>query len=388
MSYKGGEIHEMTNELPDKKIPKGVGRVASRKRVTMHDIARAAGCSQPTVSFVLNNNDTAKISDTTKARVHDAARQLGYVSPARPLPSATRTAETGQASYIDGPIAFVADNLATSPESVNAFDGVLQAVKATGNIVMLAETQNDPVLEPKTLQHFLDQRVAAIIYACVFTRKVQVPELLKETATPVFLLNCYSDDLSRPAVIPSEIAGGHAATNALIAAGHTRIGTITGEPFMECAENRLIGYRNALASADIPFVSELVVEGDWLPSAGYSGTQALMALPKPPTAIFCQNDRMAVGCYEALKELNLSIPEDISVIGYDDDELARHLSPPLTSMNLPDRALGRWVVDQLFHGPVGLTRHPLTKLECELVERDSITTCAQAKTKRSSRKMR
>jgi len=376
----------MTTELPDKNKPKGVGRVASRKRVTMHDIARAAGCSQPTVSFVLNGNNTAKISDATKVRVLDAARKLGYVSPARPMVSGPPTAQSGQASYIDGPIAFVADNLATSPESVNAFDGVLEAVKATGNIVMLAETQNDPVLEPKTLQHFLDQRVAAIIYACVFTRKVQIPELLKDTETPVFLLNCYSDDLSRPSVIPSEIAGGHAATNALIAAGHFRIGIITGEPFMECAEHRLLGYRNALACADLPFAPELVVEGDWLPSAGYSGTRTLMALPKPPTAIFCQNDRMAVGCYEALKELDLSIPDDISVIGYDDDELARHLSPPLTSMNLPDRALGRWVVDQLFHGPVGPSRHPLTKLECELVERESIATRTPIRAKRSSRK--
>jgi len=376
----------MPNELPEKNNPKGVGRIASRKRVTMHDIARAAGCSQPTVSFVLNNNDTVKISNSTRSRVQEAAKQLGYVSPARPQPSAAQTAADEHAIYIDGPIAFVADNLATSPESVNAFDGVLQAVKATGNIVMLAETQNDPVLEPKTLQHFLDQRVAAIIYACVFTRKVQIPELLRKTQTPVFLLNCYSDDLSRPAVIPSEIAGGHAATNALIAAGHSRIGTITGEPFMECAEHRLLGYRNALASADLPFIPELVVEGDWLPNTGYSGTQKLMALPKPPTAIFCQNDRMAVGCYEALKELRLAIPHDISVIGYDDDELARHLSPPLTSMNLPDRALGRWVVEQLFHGPVGLTRHPLTKLECELVERDSIAIHTNDRKKRSAEK--
>lgn len=139
------------------------------------------------------------------------------------------------------------------------------------------------------------------------------------------------------------------------------------------AHDRLQGYRNALASADLPYADELVIEGNWLPSSGYDATKALMALPDPPTAIFCQNDRMAVGCYEALKELGLSIPEDVSVIGYDDDELARHLSPPLTSMNLAARSLGRWVVEHLFHGPnSGNERHQLTKLECELVERDSI----------------
>ena len=336
----------------------------------MHDIARAAGCSQATVSIVFNNNDSVKISEQTRERVLAAAQELGYRRPAKP----TADSASGKSTkFIGGPIAFVVDNLATSPESVNAFDGVMQAVKSTGNLVMLAETQNDPVLEPKTLQYFLDQNVAAIIYCCVFTRRVEIPEVLQNAETPVYLLNCYSDDLRFPAVIPSDIAGGHTATNSLINAGHKRIATITGEPFMECASGRTVGYRNALASADLPFCEELVVEGNWLPSSGYDATQKLMALPSPPTAIFCQNDRMAIGCYEALKEMGKSIPGDVSIIGYDDDEIARHLSPPLTSMNLASRAMGRWVVEQLFHGPTGENRrHPLTKLECELVERDSI----------------
>lgn len=351
------------------KTHKGVGKIKRRERVTMHDIARVAGCSQPTVSFVLNGNEGAKISEATKTRVREAARELGYS-----MSSKSSTIRTGiSAPYIDGPIAMIVDNLATSPESVHAYDGIMEAVKSTGNLVLLAETGNDPELEPKTIQYLLDQGVAAIVYACVFTRLIQIPELLKTTDIPVFLLNCYSDDLSIPAVIPSEIAGGHTATNALIKAGHKRIGLITGELFMDGGKYRLQGYRNALASADIPYDDDLIIEGNWLPSTGYEATRALMAIPNPPTAIFCQNDRMAVGCYEALKELGLSVPEDISVIGYDDDELARHLSPPLTSMNLASRSLGRWVVEQLFHGPVsGNGRHPITKLECELVERDSI----------------
>lgn len=361
----------MNKSVKDKPKPRGVGKVAGRQRVTMLDIARAAGCSQPTVSVVLNGTEAVKISDATKARVLDAATQLGYKIPTRSGPASAL--QGNELPYIDGPIAFIVDNLAGSPECVNSFDGVMQAVKATGNIVMLAETKNDPVQEPKIIQHFLDQQVAAVIYACVFTREVQVPEVLRQTHTPVFLLNCYTNDLSFPSVIPSEIAGGHTATLELIKAGHKRIGTITGEPFMECAIGRMRGYRNALAAADLPYSDELTVEGNWLPSSGYAGTLKLMELALPPTAIFCQNDRMAVGCYEALKEMRLSIPDDISVIGYDDDEIARHVSPPLTTVNLADRAMGRWVVEQIFHGPLGQTRHPLTKLECELVERESIT---------------
>lgn len=348
--------------------PKGVGRVAGRQRVTMQDIARAAGCSQPTVSLVLNGNDSVKISEATKERVIEAARDLGYQPVERRGKDINR-----ETPYLDGPIAFIIDNLASSPEGVHAYEGVVQAVRATGNIVLLAETGNDPELEPKVIQHFIDQNVTAIIYACVFTRGITLPQALQQTHVPVYLLNCYSDDLTFPAVIPAEIAGGHTATNELIKAGHRRIGTITGEMFMEAAVDRLAGYRNALATADLPYDEALVVEGNWLPSSGHDATLQLMALKNPPTAIFCQNDRMAIGCYEALKDLGLSVPEHVSVIGYDDDEVASHLSPPLTSMNLADRRLGRWVIEHLFHSPTqDSRRHPIMKLESELVERESI----------------
>ncbi len=358
----------MDKPLNDKPRPQGVGKVSGRQRVTMHDIARAANCSQPTVSYVLNGNNALKISDTTKQRVWEVAEQLGY----KAQPRASDKSSRKQATFDDGTIGFLVDTLASSPECVNAFDGIMQAVRTTGNIVLLAETQNDPVQEPKIIQHLLDQNVSAIVYACVFTREVQIPELLKNTDTPVFLLNCYTEDLSFPAVIPGEIAGGHTATNTLINAGHRRIGTITGEVFMHGASGRLAGYRNALASADLPFAEELVVNGNWLPSSGYSCTRQLMALASPPTAIFCQNDRMAVGCYEALKEMGLAIPRDVSVIGYDDDEIARHITPPLTTMNLASRAMGRWVIEQLFHESKTRSKHRLAKLECELIERESV----------------
>jgi LacI family transcriptional regulator len=173
--------------------------------------------------------------------------------------------------------------------------------------------------------------------------------------------------------VPGEVAGGHRATEALIDAGHQRIAIITGELWMDAARDRLKGYRQALATADIPYDPALVREGNWQPSAGHEQTNALMDLPRPPTAIFCSNDRMAVGCYEALKERRLSIPGDVSVIGYDDEEVARHLSPQLTTLVLPHREMGRWAVER------GLAlvanrreKYPITKLECPLIERSSI----------------
>jgi LacI family transcriptional regulator len=127
-----------------------------------------------------------------------------------------------------------------------------------------------------------------------------------------------------------------------------------------------------LATADIPFDGELVIEGDWSASAGYTATMELLKLKERPTAIFCQNDRTAIGCYEALKEAGLSIPGDMSVIGYDDEEISRHLHPQLTTSILPHRAMGQWCIEQLdqLANSKG-KRHPITKLECPLVERQS-----------------
>ena len=344
----------------------GVGRIRGRRRVTMTDVARAAGCSQSTVSFVLNNNIAVQISEATRQRVKRVAEDLGYEG----VPALARGETNSTAVEI---IAFVVDSLSTSWEAPAALAGVRQAACSAGALVLAAETQNDPRIEPKTLSLLIEQEVKAIIYACVHTREVVLPDALNATDIPVYLLNCHTKDNARPAVVPSEIAGGQRATNVLIDAGHTRIATITGEPYMAATGDRLTGYRRALATVDIPFDPSLVVEGDWSASAGFNGTMKLLELDRAPTAIFCQNDRMAIGCYEALKESGYTIPGDMSVVGYDDEEISRHLFPPLTTLILPHRAMGFWVVEQHVHPPARQSSSfVVTKLECELVERNSV----------------
>lgn len=334
----------------------------------MTDVARAAGCSQATVSFVLNRTAGMKLSQQTRDRVIEAARTLGYVMPSFPQ----RSANAARLPLLDGVIGFAVDQLATSPEAVVAIEGARQASWNAGNILMVAQTLCDPEMEPKTLRALSAQGMSALIYMTIFTREIALPTYLAELEIPVVLLNCYTADHTLPAIVPSEIAGGQSSTRHLIDHGHRRIATITGEPWMEAAQDRLKGYRRALATADISFDSDLVVEGDWSASAGYAATVRLLALPDRPTAIFCQNDRTAIGCYEALKEAGLSIPQDMSVIGYDDEEIARHMHPPLTTSVLPHRAMGTWAIEQL-DAPISETgRYPIMKLECPLVERASV----------------
>jgi LacI family transcriptional regulator len=344
------------------------GKSASR-RVTMTDIAKAAGCSQATVSFVLNNTPGIKLSAQTRQRVAEAARALGYRLPAPTRVMPRRSPVT----MLDGVIGFMVDQLATSPEAVVAIEGARQASWNAGNVVLVAQTMNDPVMEPRAMEALKAQHISGLIYMTIFTREIVAPEFLHALDMPVVLLNCYTADYAFPAVVPSEIAGGQSATQHLIDHGHRRIATITGEPWMQAAQDRLEGYRRALATADIPFDADLVIEGDWSASAGYAATVRLLQLEPRPTAIFCQNDRTAIGCYEALKEAGLHIPEDISVVGYDDEEIARHLFPPLTTLILPHQAMGQWAIEQLeTPSHRGNGRHPVTKLECPLVERGSV----------------
>lgn len=340
------------------------GKRGGGRRVTMIDVAREAGCSQATVSFVLNQAPGIKLSAETKQRVFESARRLGYAVPSVPAPAL--------AAVRGRRIGFIADQLATSPEAMVAIEGLTQAARPGGDVVLVAQTHNDEELEAELIRTFVEQRVSALVYMTISTREVTLPPQLLGLEMPVFLLNCYTSSQSYPAVVPSEIAGGQRATRHLIENGHRRIATITGEIWMEAAQDRLKGYRRALATADIPFEPTLVVEGDWSASSGYAATRQLLALPQPPTAIFCQNDRTAIGCYEALKEAGYDIPTDMAVVGYDDEEISRHLHPRLTTSILPHRAMGQWIVEQLSEFVPGQSRYPLVKLECPLVERDSV----------------
>jgi LacI family transcriptional regulator len=353
-----------TNGAPGSAPVDDAKRARLNKRVTMTDVAQHAGVSQSTVSVVLNGTTGIKISKATRRRVTDAVQALGYRHQ-KSLP---------RRGTLIRHIAMIFDQIATSPEPVVSIEGAREEAWKTGHVVGAYQTYNDPEMESRTVDLVLRNRVDTVIYGTVMTRQVEVPEILYTAGVPVVLLNCFTHDRRFPSVVPGEVLGGHGATQVPLDAGHRRIAHITGEMWMDAARDRLRGYREALAQADIPYAAELVREGNWLTSSGYEQTRELMALPEPPTAIFCANDRMAVGCYEAIKEAGLRIPHDISVVGYDDEEVARHLSPQLTSVVLPHHAMGRWAVERALsqHDWEPGRKYPVVKLECPLVERDSV----------------
>ncbi len=343
---------------------------STQRRPTMTDIAKLTGVSQSTVSLVLNNASGAKFSDTTRDKVLRAAQELGYRMTQREPVTALES--QGERNLI----VYLADEISTSPHPVVSIDGARDAAFANGRMLAVYSTHGNAEIEARVLDATLgNPNVLGVIYATVYTRRVTLPAALARV--PTVLLNCYTSDASVSSVVPAEVAGGHTATDHLLAAGHKRIGYINGEPWQDAARDRLKGYRTALATADLPFAQELVREGDWSPGTGFEQTLSLMREPNPPTAIFCANDLMALGAIEALKQLGLRVPDDVSVLGYDDQEIARHTHPPLSTVVLPNYELGRWAVETLLQeeenraagAPV---RRRTVKLDGPLIERGSV----------------
>jgi LacI family transcriptional regulator len=337
-------------------------RSTPARRATMVDVANETRVSQTTVSLVLNHADGARLSSETRERVLKAAARLGY----QPVRRGGAPGFSAAAS-----IGFICDEISTDPWTAIGLDGAREKAWERGLTVMVMATRGDAEMESAALAQLTAQPLLGLVYATINTRLIDAPAALSRL--PTVLLNCHAADGALPSVVPGEVAGGHAATDVLIRAGHRRIGYINGEASMEASRHRLRGYRQALATADLPFDPDLVREGNWQPLSGYEATRELMRLVRPPSAIFCANDLMAVGCYEALHELGLKIPEDVAVMGYDDREIAQHLHPLLTTVLLPHFEMGSIAAEILLDAASGSASRPRQiKVECPIVMRKSV----------------
>ena len=324
----------------------------------MKDVAMRAGVSQSTVSFVLNGMDDMRISGDTRKRVLDAVNALGY----RP-----RAAGRPPKSVGVSVIGVMFDEIATSPFAAISIDGVQEEAWKEDVIAEIVMTGGDPQYEASVLKKWAQDRVQGVIYGSILTREATPPNGLANHRA--VLLNCYDPEARFSSVVPAERRGGEAATEALIAAGHRRIAFISGEPWMEASDQRMEGYERALRAAKLPVDPSLIVEGNFLPSGGREATLKLMAGQTRPDAIFCANDLMAIGCYEALKELGEKIGVTIAVMGYDDQEVAQHLSPALSTVLLPHREMGQWCARQLLSKVIAEKRQH--RLDCPVIARAS-----------------
>lgn len=333
--------------------------------VTLKDVAARTGVSIKTVSNVINGRN-ARVSAETRERILAAIEELRY------RPNATAKGLRTNRSHSIG---FITDEVATTPFGVGQIiKGAQDLAWSQQKILLIVNTGRDKDILEAAVEMMLERRVEAIIYAAMYHRVVQVPANIREV--PTVLLNCFCSDRSLPSVVPDEVTGGREATEALLRKGHRRIGFINVGRVIPAATGRMEGYKQALAAYDVPFDATLVRSGNSNADSGYRHTLDLMRLPEPPTALFCGTDRMAMGAYDALRELGCAIPRDVAVRGFDDQEvIAGYLRPGLSTSALPHYEMGQWAVEYVLRhhrrGHEGEAAPLQHTMHCPLVERDS-----------------
>lgn len=314
-----------------------------RKRVTLAQVAKEAGVAVSTASLVLGGRGAeVRISTAAQARVRTAAEQLGY----RP-----NAVSVGLRKGRTSTLGFVSDSVASSRLAGEMIKGAIEAARDRGFMVFVGETGGNTTLERQLLEAMVDRQVDGVILASMLTHGRHLPEVLDHTAT--VLLNISADDSPYPVIVPDEHQGGRDAATALINAGHTDIHLIGAGPgpddvhtISSAARMRLAGILEVLAEHDLAPASGRSIN-QWLPPEGYTGVEAILARGSKPGAIVCFNDRLAMGAYQALQDHGLSIPQDVSVVSFDNASIAGWLRPGLTTVALPHRTMGKRAADVL-----------------------------------------
>lgn len=334
-----------------------------QKTVGIRDVAREAGVSVTTVSHILNNKESARASDETRERVRATAARLGY-GPNRMARSLRM-----QRSEMIG---LLSEDIATTPHAGRIILGAQDAARAEGLTIVLINTTESRSDTDRDIDALLRQQVDGILYATMYHRALELPEQLSQIPTVLIDLEDLSGRLT--GVVPDEVGGARNAVQELVDHGHRRIGFVTNIEDVPATRGRLAGYRETLEAAGIAFDESLVVAKPSETPGGYEAALEILSAENRPTALFCYNDRMAMGAYRAAAELGLRIPADLSVVGFDNQEIvADGLFPSLTTVALPHYEMGQWAMNHLI-GILNDSENPAESavLPCPLVRRESV----------------
>ena len=335
---------------------------SSSPRTTLAEVASSAGVSVATVSKVVNGR--RDVSKTTRARVQELLDQNGYRPRGlrRALPTSRASIELG----------FEGDLHAYSAEIIQ---GVVDAAALSGTPVLITRQPADaPVVEPPAqwAQDLADRGIGAFIAVTSVMSADQIAALARSGVHLVVIDPIELPNVDVTSVGSTNFAGGLSATQHLLDLGHRRIAFLGGHPLAACNEARMHGYRAALERIGAPVHPEYVRSSHFMYVNGVEGGAALLDLPVPPTAIFAASDEIAVGVMEAARARGLRIPDDLSIVGFDDTQLARMSSPPLTTVRQPLTEMARVAVLtalRLIAGEVIESHH--VELATELVLRGS-----------------
>lgn len=312
----------------------------SGSRITSRDVAKLAGVSRTTVSFVLNNVTDVQISDETRQRVLAAAQQLGYEPDAAAQALASRRSQSIGLVIVRSPYQISTDAFLTQ-----MLNGLVAAVQAN-RLRMLVDIVEQEHQARAYLNLVRANRIDGLILAGPRVDDVALQDLVEEHFPTVLIGEL--PGISFPSVDVDNRAAARQAVAHLLSLGYSRIGCITNAPRMYGAPvERLRGYQDALEAAGLPYDEALVGYGDFDPASGYRQMKHLLDLDPPLRAVFVASDVVALGAMSAIHECGLRIPQDVAVVGYDDIPLDPYLHPPLTSVHLPAFDLGYQCVEML-----------------------------------------
>jgi LacI family transcriptional regulator len=314
----------------------------SPSRTIITDVAAALGISIATVSRALN--DRPQVADKTRERVLAYAQEMGYVSNRH-----ARALVSGQPAYVGFAVPQV-----RSQYFMRILEGAAHAADDFGAHLVVCPTDYRSDREVSLLDRLLSGGAAGALLVLPAESTSELARLRQRQYPFVVIDPTVPLEASIPVVSVANISGGKAVTEHLIACGHRRIGIITGPRHWCASVDRLAGYHAALAAAGILFDPQLVGEstfesdGGFTIAGGRAATHALLDLAAPPTAIFALNDEIALGVIRAVHERGLKVPDDISVVGFDNADFASLVTPTLTTVNQPAQDLGRIGVSMLF----------------------------------------
>ena len=311
---------------------------AMTRKATALDVAHRAGVSRSAVSLVLNGRGDGNVAKAAQERIMAAAAELDYT------PNAIARSLRDQRSRVIG---VVSDQAVTSPFDGAIIAGADAVARSHGFVTLATDTEQDAVRDLDAVRTLLDRQVDGLIYVTVGLHELHVPPGL--LAVPSTLANCYASPDSPagsdalPSIQPDEVRGGTDAARHLIGLGHRRIAFLGGEYSSPAVALREAGFRAAMAEAGIAVREDWVLEAGFDIAPAFDAAVALLDAPEAerPTAILAGNDRAAVGMVLAAARLGLAIPEDVSVMGYDDEQrIADLMVPALSTVALPLREIG------------------------------------------------
>jgi len=336
------------------------------KPLRLKDVAEVAGVSLTTASVVLNDTPNSGIPARTRDRVLGAARRLGYVPDVGAQSLRTRRSRT---------LGFIADKIASGPFAGQMITGAQAVAWKAGYVLLVVDTEDVEELAESAARVLLGRRVEGVILGSEYHRAVDVPVSLR-SHNPA-LADCFSRSGDYWAVVPDEVGGGYEATRRLLERERTPVGFVNLSRKIPASAGRLKGYKAALREVGVAYDRTLVVNNESGDAhEGYMLTGRLLDEHPGLRLLFCGNDRTAMGAYEAIKIRGLRIPEDVAVVGFDNQEIiAAELIPGLTTVALPHYEMGERAAERAlelatYDGRKKSPPAPRTELApCRLVER-------------------